>query len=581
MPRYRVTDPQSGKSLTLTGDSPPTEAELEEIFAQVGGAAKAAASDAPAPAATGPRIPEGTGGAETVARGFLPRSFKAEEEGAGVLRLAGAGAMDALSAPGRLAGSLNAPDAKSQMQPMGLGGMNIPVQPDAVRGRQEAERGGISEAMADTEGKSLGQRILRDPAILPAAMTGGAALGLAGRAGVTGLKAAAAAGALEGAGSAAIHQADNAVQGKGVSLKDAAVETALGAALPAFVGGAAKIANKALGKLAQEMSGVSEDALRTFGAGFGAGAKKLREAAGTQHEIGQKLVNALDNLDDYLPEKAIVDRALMEMPPVNVANTVQKLQGAKTGGALASSRAVNQKIDELIGDLAGAADPAGNVPAVQFRQIRKEIDELVGDAFGKESNKYVTALKEARHQMADDLAKSAEASGKPEYVEAMRGLAQKLRKADDLKSVLGRSAQTREQRAESFIANLYGKNKEEKRRIVQSMGEVFGQDFLEQARLAHLASELGEGASPSWLPKQFTGRSALGAIGGGGAGYLVGGIPGGVAGAALSSPRLSAGMLSGLTQVEKASFVLPKFGAPSRQAARPFYSPLLDEEDDQ
>jgi hypothetical protein len=33
MPTYRVTDPNSGKTLRLTGDSPPTEAELEQIFA--------------------------------------------------------------------------------------------------------------------------------------------------------------------------------------------------------------------------------------------------------------------------------------------------------------------------------------------------------------------------------------------------------------------------------------------------------------------------------------------------------------------------------------------------------------------
>ena len=33
MPTYQVTDPSSGKSLSLTGDSPPTEAELSAIFA--------------------------------------------------------------------------------------------------------------------------------------------------------------------------------------------------------------------------------------------------------------------------------------------------------------------------------------------------------------------------------------------------------------------------------------------------------------------------------------------------------------------------------------------------------------------
>jgi hypothetical protein len=37
MPKYRITDPESGKRVTLTGDSPPTEAELEEVFATLAG----------------------------------------------------------------------------------------------------------------------------------------------------------------------------------------------------------------------------------------------------------------------------------------------------------------------------------------------------------------------------------------------------------------------------------------------------------------------------------------------------------------------------------------------------------------
>ena len=34
MPTYQVTDPQTGKTLKLTGDSPPTEQELEQIFSE-------------------------------------------------------------------------------------------------------------------------------------------------------------------------------------------------------------------------------------------------------------------------------------------------------------------------------------------------------------------------------------------------------------------------------------------------------------------------------------------------------------------------------------------------------------------
>jgi len=511
---------------------------LDEIFG--------APAEPEKPAETS-RIPEGTGGAETVARGLLPRSFKAEEEGAGVLRKAGAGAVDALSLPGRLLGSLNAKDTKSEMQPMGPGGMSIPVQPDAVRGRAQADKG-LSEAMADPVGKSFGQRLIRDPALPVALATGGAAMGLAGRAGLSGVKAATAAGALEGAGSAAIHQADKAVQGQQMSGKEAAMEVGLSAALPgvgAGVAAGARAGNKLLGKLAQELSGVSEEALRMHGSGFGPAAKELQGAAGKQHEIGSRLVNALDNLDDFLPEKDVVNQALQEMPSVNVANTIQRLQGAKTGGALSSSRATNAKIDELVSDLAGAADETGNIPAAKFREIRKEIDDLVGDAFGKESSKYLTALKEARHQMADDLTATAEASGRPEYVEAMRSMAQKLRKADDLKSFLGKSAQTREQRAESFVSTLYGKNKEERRKAVAAMGEIFGEDFLAEAKLTNLAAELGPEGKAALMPRQFTGRSLLGPLAGGALGYSLGGQEGGAVGLALGSPRLAGLALSG------------------------------------
>lgn len=34
MPTYKVTDPQTGKTLRLTGDSPPTEQELNDVFSQ-------------------------------------------------------------------------------------------------------------------------------------------------------------------------------------------------------------------------------------------------------------------------------------------------------------------------------------------------------------------------------------------------------------------------------------------------------------------------------------------------------------------------------------------------------------------
>ncbi len=36
MPTYKITDPQSGKNISITGDSPPSEQELNDIFSSVG-----------------------------------------------------------------------------------------------------------------------------------------------------------------------------------------------------------------------------------------------------------------------------------------------------------------------------------------------------------------------------------------------------------------------------------------------------------------------------------------------------------------------------------------------------------------
>lgn len=44
MPDYAVRDPQSGRTLTVRGDSPPTEAELQELFAATAAPTKAAAN---------------------------------------------------------------------------------------------------------------------------------------------------------------------------------------------------------------------------------------------------------------------------------------------------------------------------------------------------------------------------------------------------------------------------------------------------------------------------------------------------------------------------------------------------------
>lgn len=52
MPTYRVTDPQTGRTVRLTGDSPPSEAELTEVFKSLPQAPQAAPAAPQAPART-------------------------------------------------------------------------------------------------------------------------------------------------------------------------------------------------------------------------------------------------------------------------------------------------------------------------------------------------------------------------------------------------------------------------------------------------------------------------------------------------------------------------------------------------
>lgn len=61
MPTYRVTDPQTGKTVRLTGDSPPTEDELTQVFASLSPA------EPPSPATAEPaRTPDRPQGLATI-----------------------------------------------------------------------------------------------------------------------------------------------------------------------------------------------------------------------------------------------------------------------------------------------------------------------------------------------------------------------------------------------------------------------------------------------------------------------------------------------------------------------------------
>lgn len=90
MPSYTVTDPTSGKTVTLTGDSPPTEQELEQIFSSLPDTKPAQA--APVTAADVPVFPGAPTGQASIGQSNTPtnqpRSFLDKAIGFGETGLA-------------------------------------------------------------------------------------------------------------------------------------------------------------------------------------------------------------------------------------------------------------------------------------------------------------------------------------------------------------------------------------------------------------------------------------------------------------------------------------------------------------
>lgn len=261
------------------------------------------------------------------------------------------------------------------------------------------------------------------------------------------------------------------------------------------------------GKLAQETSGVSEEALRM--ATSKTGREALKASAGKQFEIGENLVDAIDNAWNVIPKSAEIKATLQSVPYVNISPLLSKLRTAVPSAHTAEMKGVveklNQKADEL-SELAVKYGDTGNIPADKLFEYRQELDNVIGDAWGKESGKYVSALKDARKDIKDALLQTAKGT---EYEPQMQDLAKKLDALDKIKQVVGKTSDTREARAESIIRNINNLGKEKKREWMQNFQDVFGGDYLNQAKMAQLAEQMGNEGQGSWLPRWTTGRSML------------------------------------------------------------------------
>lgn len=398
----------------------------------------------------------------------------------------------------------------------------------------------VKEQMTDIEGQGVFQNILRDPATIPSVAVGGPAMS-AGRAvaAKTLPKAAQALGGVSagsgvmGATSAGVHQAERSAGGGGVSPSDAAMETAISAAVPGGIAGLGKIlgvSREAARSLVSTLAGPKAETLERFGWGFGKGAKGMKEAAAVGNvEYGRRLDDAVQNFSKNLPEKQVVDKAVATMPKIDLMPALNVLQKSRnelsteSGIILPAGEQAAAKIDKLISSMkvnrGGRAAPGQafktKFDAEEYLNLRRKLDEALPEKDAVDFNIVQKAVLDARTQMK----KALEESAPPEYRDAMRSWAEKLDLAEDLRQIVTGKGNdvTKHERATKFFASLFDEtpSAEIRRDLIRQMDAAKGTNFLEMAENAHHAKAFGDMGAGSVLPQTVWGKtliaSALGA----------------------------------------------------------------------
>lgn len=546
MPKYQITDNLNGKVVTVDMDQPPTDNDAEIILGSYRGSANAGNPITPQ------RQPQQKKKDLSFYDAMYPRLTKIEQGGKGNKAIATG--LDILSMPLRAGAS-------------GIGTLADLAGTIASKGKPSAKESantftqglgqiGKGEGQKGVEG--LAEEIVRDPAnLIPfgGAASKGKVLAKVGK------------GALSGLGSAAVHQGENIGRGDKVDPGNASFEVVLSALLPVAgkpikkgVEKAGQLGNKLLGATAQELSGVKEEALRAFGLGFGKEAQSIIKNAKTEKEIANKLTDIMDNFENYIPEKKVVNEALQNMPPISFDKVFKTIDGAKVLEGSESAISANKRLENLKGIYTNLTNENGVLPAFQFREVRKQLDNEVDRAFAKDigaADIFEQQAMKIRNAMKDALEESAMRSENPQYVDAMKTYSEKLNILNKLKGILGKEANTRERRAQSFVDNLLNRNKNYAQELTQEIGDIGGADLINNAKYAQYADELGitkDRKSPSLFPVQSTGRSTLGTLGSLGTlltGLSTGNLPLAITGGSafgLSSPKVASKVL-GLTDL--------------------------------
>lgn len=344
-------------------------------------------------------------------------------------------------------------------------------------------------------------------------------------------------GAGEGVVSATAHQAEKVARGEDVSLGEAGTEVGLSALAPTALEGTFKLGDKALGSLAEQLSGVKEEAMRKYGLGFGKEAKEMVKTMANREKIGEKFLGHLDNWEKYVPEGAELNRLINNVPDIEsepiakgILDLLDKVKLKK------SNKLVLNQLENYFDDFT----EKDKFSASELWEKRKELDDII--PWDQQTTKVKSMIKSMRSKIENEIEKRADQVGLGEEYLAKK--AAYIIKEDLKKNILRKIGKQGDQdRVNKFLSNLYGENKEGQQKLVEEISGLFGEDFAKKAKLLQLGKSLGPGGKPTLLPAQFSGRAGLGLGIGGTASYMGANPMYTLLPMGLSSPRISSGAL--------------------------------------
>ena len=224
---------------------------------------------------------------------------------------------------------------------------------------------------------------------------------------------------------------------------------------------------------------------------------ELSRLVGTEGEVGEELVDKLQNFERYLPEAKKIRPMLDQMPDTELLPVLEAIEGAKIKGTVLTPQAikVNQEIDNAVSSILEQMPSDGKISASGLYDLRKMLDESInfGQIGGNQpmSKALEKGYKQARTQIKNELENLAEANGMPEYKKVMESLSNKLDIRNKVTRSLSKNIDVADEKAERVVSSLYGKGKSKKQEIFREFDKITGGDVADKAYKAKLGAQLG------------------------------------------------------------------------------------------